>query len=76
MIRFLLLWLAEYTDRVARLVTRDDCADQLATAEAEIEVWEVKDGQLIDRRLYPPVTFLDEYALAMSRHPAGRKRRT
>lgn len=73
MIRRLALWLAEHTDMWARRLY-DDAAEQLAAAEELVEVWEVRDGQLIDRTFYAPVTFIDEYALARHRHPAGKRR--
>lgn len=72
MIRRFALWLAEVTDTWARRLY-DDAAEQLAAAESEIEVWEIRDGELIDRTLYAPVVFIDEYAMARNRHPAGKR---
>lgn len=72
MIRRFALWLAEVTDNWARRLY-DDAAEQLAAAEQEIEVWEIRDGELIDRTVYAPVVFIDEYALARHRHPAGKR---
>lgn len=74
MIRRFALWLAEWSDRWARRLHDDDAAVHLADVADSLDAWEVDCGTLHTHTLLQP--FVLERRRAMSRHPAGKKRRT